>query len=209
MMALILSLALPQSTTMSNISNNNTVASSQQQRQGRIILLLDLDCFYAACERVRLGLPFETCSLALLQWNSVLAVTYPARRQYNIKRGDTWEQVHQKSNNHCLALHLPLLEINKTNNGTTGSGGVASSSLDDPDEESATIQSLYQKEYHLTPGGASTGFRTGTEQEALFTRGQGVSRTLSPCITKDFWCHSADASRKSRRRQVCARESFD
>jgi hypothetical protein len=33
----------------------------------RIILLLDLDCFYAQCERVRLGLDPETCSLALLQ----------------------------------------------------------------------------------------------------------------------------------------------
>lgn len=33
----------------------------------RVILLLDLDCFYAQCERVRLGLDAETCALALLQ----------------------------------------------------------------------------------------------------------------------------------------------
>lgn len=75
----------------------------------RVILLLDLDCFYAQCERVRLGLENATTSLALLQWNSVLAVTYPARELFDIKRGDSWDQVQAKSNGQCLAIHLPLL----------------------------------------------------------------------------------------------------
>jgi hypothetical protein len=74
----------------------------------RIVLLFDLDCFYAQCERVRLGLP-QDVSLALLQWNSVLAVTYPART-FGIKRGDSWEDVAEKSNNTCWAIHLHVLE---------------------------------------------------------------------------------------------------
>jgi DNA polymerase eta len=44
----------------------------QHNDHRRIVLLFDLDCFYAQCERVRLGLEND-CSLALLQWNSVLA----------------------------------------------------------------------------------------------------------------------------------------
>lgn len=76
--------------------------------QHRICLLFDLDCFYAQCERVRLGLP-EDISLALLQWNSVLAVTYPARK-FGIKRGDSWEAVAEKSKNTCWAIHLKILE---------------------------------------------------------------------------------------------------
>lgn len=74
----------------------------------RIVLLFDLDCFYAQCERVRLGLP-QDVSLALLQWNSVLAVTYPARN-FGIKRGDSWEDVAEKSSNACWAIHLHVLE---------------------------------------------------------------------------------------------------
>lgn len=74
----------------------------------RIILLFDLDCFYAQCERVRLGLPEDVC-LALLQWNSVLAVTYPARNLHKIKRGDSWDTVNEKSSSQCWAIHLPIL----------------------------------------------------------------------------------------------------
>jgi nucleotidyltransferase/DNA polymerase involved in DNA repair len=37
----------------------------------RVIILLDLDCFYAQCERVRLGLDEKDCALALLQVRSV------------------------------------------------------------------------------------------------------------------------------------------
>jgi len=78
----------------------------------RICLLFDLDCFYAQCERVRLGLPQDVC-LALLQWNAVLAVTYPARK-FGIKRGDNWEAVAEKSNSQCWAIHLNILEKEKS-----------------------------------------------------------------------------------------------
>ena len=78
----------------------------------RICLLFDLDCFYAQCERVRLGLPQDVC-LALLQWDAVLAVTYPARK-FGIKRGDTWEAVAEKSNHACWAIHLKILEKKET-----------------------------------------------------------------------------------------------
>lgn len=80
---------------------------SRPSGNDRVILLLDLDCFYAQCERVRIGLPSDA-SVALLQWDSVLAVTYPARG-FGIKRGDSWEAVREKSHGKCLALHLPLL----------------------------------------------------------------------------------------------------
>ena len=96
-----------------------------QSHQRRIVLLFDLDCFYAQCERVRLGLDTNVC-LALLQWNSVLAVTYPAREKFGIKRGDTWENVYSKSKpkesnggvgegreeepEKCWAIHLKILE---------------------------------------------------------------------------------------------------
>ena len=73
--------------------------------------MFDLDCFYAQCEQVRLGLQDEPeCSLALLQWNSTLAVTYPARRKYGIKRGDSWDAIHEKSGGKCYAIHLHILQ---------------------------------------------------------------------------------------------------
>lgn len=125
----------------------------------RVILLLDLDCFYAQCERVRLGLDLTT-SLALLQWNSVLAVTYPAR-SFGIRRGDSWEAVATKSQNQCLALHLPLLTANTKNN--------AASCREEPEEDQEedtrgtpshpsssdlnhenTLEEAYRREYHLT-----------------------------------------------------------
>lgn len=83
------------------------------ERDDRVILLLDLDCFYAQCERIRLGFTdaedHNTCCIALLQWDSVLAVSYPARK-FGIKRGDGWEAVQTKSKGHCLAVHVPILE---------------------------------------------------------------------------------------------------
>ena len=82
--------------------------SSNHEHHNRIVLLFDLDCFYAQCERVRLGLDID-CKLALLQWNSVLAVTYPAR-EFGIKRGDSWEDVANKSERECWSIHLHVLE---------------------------------------------------------------------------------------------------
>ena len=98
------------------------VKSSRGPKE-RVVLLLDLDCFYAQCECIRLGFEASTTSLALLQWNSVLAVTYPARSKYGIKRGDKWATIrekvqaqqkesginHQDPDDTCHAIHVPLL----------------------------------------------------------------------------------------------------
>ncbi|KAI0749875.1 DNA/RNA polymerase [Daedaleopsis nitida] len=45
----------------------------------RVIALCDSDAFYAACEQVRLGID-PTRPLCVLQWNSFIAVNYPARK---------------------------------------------------------------------------------------------------------------------------------
>ena len=64
--------------------------------RSRVILLLDLDCFYAQCETVRLGLD-PSLPLCLLQWNSALAVNYPARNLFDLKRGAKFEEIQLKS----------------------------------------------------------------------------------------------------------------
>jgi nucleotidyltransferase/DNA polymerase involved in DNA repair len=87
---------------------SSTIRSTCNNPHARIVLLLDMDCFYAQCERVRLGLDVDV-SLALLQWNSVLAVTYPARK-FGIQRGDSWDAVALKSPD-CWTIHLQVLEI--------------------------------------------------------------------------------------------------
>ncbi|KFX88466.1 hypothetical protein V490_07617 [Pseudogymnoascus sp. VKM F-3557] len=45
----------------------------------RVIAHIDLDAFYAQCEMVRLGVPEDT-PLAVQQWQSLIAVNYPARK---------------------------------------------------------------------------------------------------------------------------------
>lgn len=107
--------------------------NSTNTTRPRVILLLDLDCFYAQSECVRLGYNAAETSLALLQWNSVLAVSYPARSKYGIKRGDSWALVREKSNGKCLAVHVPILsnivveESAVASIGGGGGGGVVDS----------------------------------------------------------------------------------
>src|ERR1700760_3916598 len=45
----------------------------------RAIAHVDLDCFYAQCELVRLGLD-ESTPLAVQQWQGLIAINYPARK---------------------------------------------------------------------------------------------------------------------------------
>lgn len=106
----------------------------------RVILLLDLDCFYASCERVRLGLESNSCSLALLQWDSVLAVTYPARQAFGIQRGDSWDAVSNKSGGKCLAIHLPVFTKE----------GAAAANSDDTRNSDESIEEAYRRVYCLT-----------------------------------------------------------
>jgi DNA polymerase eta len=51
----------------------------------RVIALCDSDAFYAACEMVRLGVTDKP--LVVLQWESLIAVNYPARK-FGISRMD-------------------------------------------------------------------------------------------------------------------------
>jgi len=44
------------------------------------------------------------------QWRSALAVNYPAR-EFGIKRGDSFEVIQEKSKGKCVAIHLPVTEI--------------------------------------------------------------------------------------------------
>ncbi|KAG1709713.1 hypothetical protein DVH05_020367 [Phytophthora capsici] len=51
----------------------------------RVIIHLDLDCFYAQVEQRRLGIP-DGQPLAVQQWGSLLAVNYDARK-FGVERG--------------------------------------------------------------------------------------------------------------------------
>ena len=65
-------------------SSRYTYRQLQNLRQGststpfRVIAHVDLDAFYAQCEMVRLGTS-RTTPLAVQQWDSLIAVNYPAR----------------------------------------------------------------------------------------------------------------------------------
>lgn len=47
-----------------------------------------------------------------IQWNSALAVNYPAR-EYGIKRGDSYEAIREKSGGKCVAIHLPVTPLDE------------------------------------------------------------------------------------------------
>jgi DNA polymerase eta len=125
---------MPSDSIITSAATANTTSSSttQQQQRQRVILLLDLDCFYAQCECVRLGMDAHTTPLALLQWNSVLAVTYPARERFHIKRGDSWDEVREKSNGQCYAVSVPILT---TGNANTNANAATTEDSDIPSED--------------------------------------------------------------------------
>ena len=102
-------------------SNNKRIQHNRQQQhpiEHRNILLFDLDCFYAQCYCIRFGFDVTTTALALFQWNSVLAVTYPARKLYHIERGDSWENVATKSQQQCICVHVPISTISNEEGST-------------------------------------------------------------------------------------------
>lgn len=139
----------------------------------RCILLFDMDCFYAQCERVRLGLDLDV-KLCLFQWNSVLAVTYPAR-ELGIKRGDSWDDVRNKSEDYVKKvsynkkneddddevkaqstsknkdddvwrIHLPILRCNNESNANFNNNN----SLNQDDDCSHDLQTHFDKVYKLS-----------------------------------------------------------
>jgi len=68
----------------------------------RVIALCDSDAFYAACEMVRLGVDSET-PLVVLQWDSLIAVNYPARK-YGISRMDKKDALERCP--HLVVVHV-------------------------------------------------------------------------------------------------------
>ena len=48
-----------------------------------------------------------------LQWNSALAVNYPAR-EFGIKRGDSYPIIQEKSGGKCVVIHLPVTPLDSS-----------------------------------------------------------------------------------------------
>ncbi|KAG1747143.1 uncharacterized protein EDB91DRAFT_1048614 [Suillus paluster] len=69
----------------------------------RVVALCDSDAFYAACERVRLGLD-PSVPIVVQQWESLIAVSYPAR-EFGISRMDKIKDAKKKCPN-LLAVHV-------------------------------------------------------------------------------------------------------
>jgi nucleotidyltransferase/DNA polymerase involved in DNA repair len=112
-----------------------------------------LRSFYAQSECIRLGLPPDTTPLALMQWNSALAVTYPAR-SFGIKRGDTWQAIQEKSQGKSHAIHVGVLMDDET-----------------PTEETqlCSVEEEYRRIFQLSP----------QEQECARNQELGVRRFAS------------------------------
>ena len=120
-------------------------------------MLLDLDCFYAQCETVRLSLD-PSLPLCLLQWNSALAVNYPAREQFNLKRGASFESIREQSNGKCVALHLPVVctaDLQKIS--------------EDDNEDS--VEMAYEREFNLPQNEKNELFRK--ERNKMRNPGEG------------------------------------
>lgn len=72
-----------------------------------VIIHCDLDCFYAQVERERLRLEQDAC-IAVVQWNSALAVSYPARK-YGIKRGANVEEIRRLGGDRVKIVHVETI----------------------------------------------------------------------------------------------------
>lgn len=139
------------------------LSHANHHNKQRVILLLDLDCFYAQCECVRLGFDVTTTPLALLQFNSSLAVTYPARTLFSkpILRGDGWEVVRDKSGGKCYAVHVPLLPVNPDQQQDNTTLVAATATI-----QTESLQEEYDSLYKLSP----------EQQEEARKRDLGVRR---------------------------------
>lgn len=69
----------------------------------RVVALCDSDAFYAACEQVRLSLD-PTLPLVVQQWDSLIAVNYPART-YGISRMDKIRDARKRCPN-LVVVHV-------------------------------------------------------------------------------------------------------
>lgn len=73
-----LSPLLSSGTSHFNYRHLNLLQSHSSRNPLRVVAHIDLDAFYAQCEMVRLGIPRDQ-PLAVQQWDSLIAVNYPAR----------------------------------------------------------------------------------------------------------------------------------
>lgn len=90
--------------------------SGGKRKTRRVIVHLDMDAFYAQVEGVRLGVDCRTQPYALEQWDNFLAVNYPARDLFNIKRMDSVWVAKQKV---LDALRKTQSETQQQTSGTT------------------------------------------------------------------------------------------
>jgi DNA polymerase eta len=84
-----------------------TALASQPDLERRIVVHIDMDCFYAQVERKRLDLPPDV-PLCVVQWDSVLAVSYAARA-FGIKRGESPAEVKAKCPD-CVLVHVETVD---------------------------------------------------------------------------------------------------
>lgn len=80
----------------------------------RVVLHLDMDCFYCQVEQVRLGIP-DNVPLAVQQWESVIAVNYAARAA-RVTRHASFRECFQQ----CPELQLVHVPTFSTRNPAAG-----------------------------------------------------------------------------------------
>mmetsp|Transcript_1898 Transcript_1898/g.3423 ORF Transcript_1898/g.3423 Transcript_1898/m.3423 type:complete len:541 (-) Transcript_1898:1015-2637(-) len=73
----------------------------------RVVVHIDLDAFYAQVECVRLGLDPRTTPVGCQQWNSLIAVSYPAR-PFGVTRMDSAEDAKRKCP-HIILVHTDVI----------------------------------------------------------------------------------------------------
>ncbi|WPT17959.1 DNA polymerase eta [Picochlorum sp. SENEW3] len=98
----------------------------------RIILHIDLDCFYCQVEHRRLGIPREV-PLAVQQWDGLIAVNYPAREQGVTRHMRTTEAL-------AICPNISLVHVQ-----TIGDGD----SLDGPVDKVRLTQKACLERYRL------------------------------------------------------------
>lgn len=86
-----------------------------------VILHCDLDCFYAQVERERLHLPHDA-AVAVVQWGSALAVSYPARK-FGIKRGSRADEITRLSGATVTIVPVETISSASASASVLASGG--------------------------------------------------------------------------------------
>lgn len=87
---------------------------------------------------MRLGLD-RSLPLCLLQWNSALAVNYPAREKFALKRGASFESIRDQSNGECISLHLPVVSTADLQKRIKNENG-----------ENSSVEDAYDREFNMT-----------------------------------------------------------